>query len=81
MARATISKQPTYRLYCKEKGYTLKNGTPRLTAEILYRFITGNDNFVESHTGLEDVLIEKEIFVRCVRQKKKMQRTYWKEVA
>ena len=81
MARSLIAKQPTYKQYCKEKGYTLKNGTPRLTAEILYRFITNNDNFIESHTGLEDVLIEKEIFVRCVRQKKKMQRTYWKEVA
>jgi hypothetical protein len=81
MAKDTIAKQKTYIAYCKENGYMLKNGTPRLTAEILYRFISHNANFIESHTGLEDVLIEKEIFVRCVRQHKKMQRTYWKETA
>jgi hypothetical protein len=54
---------------------------PRFTAEILYRYITDNLEFTESHTGLEDTLIEKEIFAYCVRQKKKMQRTYWKETA
>lgn len=81
MARTTIGKQKTYRLWCKENGYVTRNNQPRLTAEILYRYITDNNNFVESHTGLEDVLIEKEIFAHCIRQHKKMQRTYWKETA
>ena len=81
MARTTIGKQKTYRLWCKENGYITRNNQPRLTAEILYRYITNNDDFVESHTGLEDVLIEKEIFAHCIRQHKKMQRTYWKETA
>jgi len=81
MARTTIGKQKTYRLWCKENGYTMRNNQPRLTAEILYRYITDNNDFIESHTGLEDVLIEKEIFAHCIRQHKKMQRTYWKETA
>lgn len=81
MARTTIGKQKTYQLWCKENGYVTRNNQPRLTAEILYRYITDNDNFVESHTGLEDVLIEKEIFAHCIRQHKKMQCTYWKETA
>ena len=81
MARTTIGKQKTYRLWCKENGYVAKNNQPRLTAEILYRYITDNNDFIESHTGLEDVLIEKEIFAHCIRQHKKMQRTYWKETA
>ena len=78
MARTTIGKQITYKIWCKERGYITRNGMPRLTAEVLYRFITQDETFDESHTALEDVLIELLIFVRCVRQHKKMQRTYWR---
>ena len=78
MARDTIVKQKTYIRFCENNGYCTKNGKPRATAEILYRYITNNVNFTESHTGLEDVLIEKEIFVKCIRQHKKMKRSPWK---
>ena len=78
MARDTIVKQKTYIRFCKENGYCQKNGKPRATAEILYRYITNDIDFIESHTGLEDVLIEKEIFVKCIRQHKKMKRSPWK---
>ena len=77
MAQDTICKQPTYKRWCARNGYLQKNGRPRATAEILYRYITLNNDFIESHTGLEDVLIEKEIFVRCVRQHKKMRKSVW----
>ena len=78
MARDTIVKQKTYIRFCKNNGYCTKNGKPRATAEILYRYIMNDVNFTESHTGLEDVLIEKEIFVKCIRQHKKMKRSPWK---
>lgn len=78
MARDTIVKQKTYERFCKANGYCQKNGRPRATAEILYRYITNDIDFVESHTGLEDVLIEKEIFVKCLRQHKKMRKSPWK---
>ena len=78
MARTTIGKQKTYINWCKKNNYLTKNGQVRLTAEILHRYLTLDNNFKESHTGLEDVLIEKDIFVRCERQHKKMDRTYWK---
>ena len=78
MARDTIVKQKTYIRFCKNNGYCTKNGKPRATAEILYRYITNDVDFTESHTGLEDVLIEKEIFVKCIRQHKKMKRSPWK---
>ena len=48
--------------------YLTKNGRKRYTAEILYRFISGNNEFTEEHTGLADVLIEKEILVECLRR-------------
>lgn len=77
MAQDTICKQKTYIEWCKENDYICKNGIVRATAEILYRYITRDKEFVESHTGLEDTLIEKEIFAHCMRQHKKMRKDVW----
>ena len=75
MANDTICKQKTYKKWCHKNGYLTKNNQVRKTAEILYRYISGQNDFVESHTGLEDVLIEKEIFVHCLRQHKPMRKS------
>lgn len=77
MAQDTICQQKTYIRFCQENGYCLKNGRVRATAEILYRYIIDDNDFIESHTGLEDVLIEKEIFAHCMRQHKKMRKDVW----
>ena len=77
MANDTICKQKAYRKFCEEKGYLTKNGQVRKTAEILYRYITRNNDFAESHTGLEDVMIEKEILAHCFRQHKAMRKTLY----
>ena len=61
MARDVICKMPTYKRFCEENNYLTTRGQLRVTAEILYRFITKDNVFVEKHTGLEDVMIEKEI--------------------
>ena len=77
MARDVIAKMPTYKRFCEENNYITKNGQLRLTAEIIYRFITKDNDFVESHTGLEDVMIEKEILAYCYKQHKKMEKRLW----
>ena len=77
MARDVIAKMPTYQRFCEESRYLTKNGQYRLTAEIIYRFITKDNDFMESHTGLEDVLIEKEILAYCYKQHKKMCKKLW----
>lgn len=74
MARDTICKQPTYQRWCEQNGFLTKNGKPRATAEILYKYITKNINFKEQHTGLEDVLIEIVITCKCLAQHKPMRR-------
>ena len=74
MASDTICKQKTYKKFCEENGYLTKNGQVRKTAEILYRYITKDSDFIESHTGLEDVMIEKEILAYCFRQHKSMRK-------
>lgn len=80
MARQTVGKQKSYRKYCEINNFVTKHRVPqpRLTAEILYRYITGQNEFIESHTGLEDVLIEKEIFVACMDKHKKMTKKAFK---
>ena len=74
MAQSTVCKQKSYKKWCEKNNYIVR-GRVRATAEILYKYMTGNNNFVESHTGLEDVLIEKEIFAWCIRQHKKMRKS------
>lgn len=76
MARDVILKMPTYVRFCEENGFMTSHKTPRpkTSAEVLYRFITKDVNFIESHTGLEDVMIEKEILAYCYKQHKKMRK-------
>ena len=69
MARECLGKNEEYRQFCIDNGYTYgKEEKPQLrfTAEIIHRFLTGNLDFVEEHTGLEDVLIEKDILAYCI---------------
>ena len=79
MARSVMGKMPTYQRFCAENGYTTKTGKPRFTAEICYRFITKDNTFVESHTGLEDVEIETEILRYCHRQHRAMKKKLWEK--
>lgn len=77
MARQVIANMPSYRRFCERNGYMTANNQVRLTAEVLNRFLTQNLEFVESHTALEDVMIEKDIMAYCFRQHKKMERRLW----
>jgi DNA polymerase III alpha subunit (gram-positive type) len=74
MARDVIHKMQTYKDFCERHNLKTKNGRLSTTAESLYKFITNNPNFVESHTGLEDVQIEREILFYCYRQHKPMRK-------
>ena len=66
MAREVLKNDVAYDNFCYDNNYVTKRGCKRFTAEILYRFFTGDNDFVESHTGLEDVTIEKVIFAECM---------------
>lgn len=77
MARKLLKKNDEYGSFCYENGYMTSRNQRRYTAEILYRYLTGNNNFVESHTGLEDVLIEKEIMRFCFEQDEAINGRLW----
>lgn len=65
MSREILGKSESYITFCNKNNYLTQKGTPRFTAEIIYRWLTQNNSFEESHTGLEDVMIEAKIFAFC----------------
>lgn len=77
MARDVIAPMPTFQKFCEENNFINGNGKPSLSAEVVYRFITKNPDFEESHTGLEDVIIEVAIMAYCFRQHKPMRKTLY----
>lgn len=79
MSRDVLKTMPTYKRFCQENGFMTKNNQCRYTAEIIYKFITQNLDFEESHTGLEDVMIEKEILAYCYKQHKAMRKGLWEK--
>ena len=79
MSREVLKDSPEYNIFCKENNFLTQRGCLRYTAEIIYRYLTNNLTFEESHTGLEDVLIEKEIFKFCTKIKPEIDGRLWKE--
>ena len=77
MSRAVLKNDDNYSIFCHDNDYLTDRKVKRYTAEILYRFISGNNNFEESHTGLEDVLIEKEIFTFCLEKMPEINGALW----
>ena len=79
MARMTFGQDPEYVQFCFQNGYvTPKTKQAQLTAEVLYRYLTSS-TFTESHTGTEDTLIEKDIFVECLKRKPEMDGRLWND--
>jgi hypothetical protein len=76
MARSVVCKMPTYKTFCTD---VLELSRVSAKAENLYRFIIRDPEFVEAHTGLEDVLIESQIVAYCYRQHKAMNKRLFKE--
>lgn len=65
MSYKAFGKDENYKKFCTKNGYLTANFRPKMTAEVLYRFISGENDFEEVHKGLDDVLIEKEILIEC----------------
>ena len=66
LSRNVLGKDEIYRNFCVTNGYVTNYGQNRYTAEVIYRFLTNDNNFEEEHTGLADCMIEKEIFRYCL---------------
>lgn len=79
MSREVLKNDNDYCVFCYENDYLTSRMVKRFTAEILYRFITNDLDFEEKHTGLEDVMIEKDIFAYCMRRKPEINGALWND--
>ena len=79
MSREVLNKNEKYGEFCYDNNYLTQRLCKRFTAEIIFRFLTDNVNFEESHTGLEDVLIEKEILSYCINVNPEINGKLWKD--
>ena len=60
-----------YKKACLLNGWQTESGKYfKTSAETTYRFVTGNCDFDEAHTAIDDADIESEIFARIVKQAK-----------
>lgn len=79
MSREVLKDFIEYNQFCIENNYKTKNKQNRFTAEILYRYLTNNNSFIEEHKGLQDVLIEKDIFVYCLKKNPQINGALWND--
>ena len=71
----TIAQTKKYQKFCAENGYyTKKKKNCQTTAEVCYRYISGDNEFIEEHTALADCVIEAEILRACWATHKKFTR-------
>lgn len=52
--------------FCDTHGLYTETGNYSTTAETVYKYITGNTDFIEAHTALADSVIEAEILNKIV---------------
>ena len=77
MARAVLKSDDSYGEFCYINDYLTQRGCRRYTAEIIYRWLSGDNAFIEDHTGLEDVRIERQIFEYLVRENPEINGKLW----
>lgn len=84
MACTSILNRPSYRKFATENNFLSEKGNIKTSAECAYRYLMKDKDFIEEHTGLEDVLIEVAIMAYCYRQHKKFDNSLnnncWKKV-
>lgn len=71
MACSTLYQRKSYYKTAHRLGWQSESGNIRTNAQVGYAYISGTDDFTEAHTALEDVKIEAEIFMACLRARVK----------
>lgn len=74
MSCDTLLNRTSYVRFAERNGLISEANNIQTSAECAYRYITEQADFIESHTGLEDVKIEVAIMAECYRQHRKMER-------
>lgn len=72
MATQTVCSKIDYIKTAIKQGWVSEKGNVQTSAEVVYRYITKNFDFVEEHKGLEDVQIEVQILLKVFSMKIKV---------
>lgn len=67
MACTSLLNTVDYINFATIHGFVSEAGNIQTSAECAYRYLKNDADFVESHTGLEDVKIEVEIMMNCLK--------------
>jgi len=70
-ATNVLMNRPSYRKFANKHNLFSDKGNMKTSAEVCYRYITNDIEFIEEHTGLSDAKIEYDILMYCKRQRKK----------
>lgn len=74
MACQVLLTRPSYIKFALANNLLTNKGNILTNAESCYKYITNNIDFQEEHKGIDDVLIEIQILMACLKQHKKMNR-------
>ena len=72
MACEGLLQQKTFKKWATDMGHLSAAGNIKTSAEVAYQYGTGLWEFEESHTALDDSLIEKDLMVRMFGLNKKV---------
>lgn len=67
MACTSFLNTSDYIRFALDNGFVSEAGNIQTSAECAYRYLVNDPEFEESHTGLEDVLIETAIYLNCLK--------------
>lgn len=65
-----------YVKFCKTNQYITAAGNLQTKAEIVYRYLFNNVNYIERHLGLQDAIDEYNILCKIFKRKKKIIKEY-----
>lgn len=72
LACETIFKRKDFSTFCEENDFLTEKGNFQTTAEVAYRFLTDDPDFIEEHTGQDDTIIETYIMAECFKMNRKV---------
>lgn len=76
MMASTLFKHKSYYEMAFANNWESPAGNVRTNAEVGYAFISGVEDFKERHTALEDVKIEAQLFLACLKARVKNEDKY-----
>lgn len=68
VAAMSVCDTKKYRAWCEQSGNVTPKGKPRTTAEAVHRYLSGDADFTESHTALDDARIEAATLAACYKR-------------